>query len=103
LVDICREARDAGGHQTEEEMVNEFIVPKTGEYQLWTYDPARREIRVLADGVVLNSESSNLPDAEPKIDIVAELAKGTVITTEPGNAPFVVRTSNRTVVYDTHR
>ncbi len=82
-------------------MVNEFIVPKTSEYQLWTYDPARREIRVLADGVVLNSESSNLPDAEPKIDIVAELAKGTVITTEPGNAPFVVRTSNRTVAYDT--
>lgn len=82
-------------------MVNEFIVPKTGAYQLLTYDPARREIRVLADGVVLNSASSNLPDAEPKIDIVAELAEGTVITTEPGNAPFIVRAPDRTVVYDT--
>lgn len=82
--------------------MNRFTVPETGEYQLWTYDPARREIRVLADGVLLNVESSNLPDAEPRIDIVAELVEGVVITTEPGDAPFVARTSDGTVVYDTH-
>lgn len=79
--------------------MNEFIVPETGEYCFWTYDPTRREIQLLADGVVLNTASSNLPNGEPKIEIVAELAKGTVITTEPGNAPFVVRTLAGTVVY----
>jgi hypothetical protein len=82
--------------------MNEFVVPETGEYWLWTYDPGRREIRVRVDGVPCCTASSTLgPSGEAKIEIVPELAKGTVITTEPGNAPFVVRTLDGTVVYDT--
>jgi hypothetical protein len=81
--------------------MNEFIVPETDEYWLWTCDPARRNIRVLIDGVLLNAASSNLPDGKPKVEIVLELANGTVITTEPGTAPFVVRTSDGKVLHDT--
>jgi len=82
--------------------MNEFVAPETGEYRLWTYDPGRREIRVRIDGVPCWTASSTLsPSGEAKIEIVLELAKGTVITTEPGNAPFVVRTLDGKVVYDT--
>jgi len=101
FADISGEARADGGNRTEEKIMNEFIVPETGEYWLWTCDPARRNIRVLIDGVQLNAASSNLPDGKPKVEIVLELANGTVITTEPGNAPFVVRTSDGKVVHDT--
>jgi hypothetical protein len=82
--------------------MNEFIVPEAGEYRLWTYDPGRQEIRVRIDGVPCQTASSTLGlYGEAKIEIILELAKGTVITTEPGNAPFVVRTLDGKVVYDT--
>ena len=82
--------------------MNEFIVPETGEYRLWTYDPGRRDIRVRIDGVPDHTASSTPGSCvEAKIEIVLELAKGTVITTEPGNAPLVVRTLDGKVVYDT--
>ena len=42
--------------------------PEAGEYRLWTYGPARREIRILADGVPLNTASSDLADGEAKIE-----------------------------------
>lgn len=38
------------------------------------------------------------PFGETKIEIVLELARGTATTIEPGNAPFVVRTLDGTVV-----
>jgi hypothetical protein len=70
--------------------MNEFVVPETGEYRLWTYNPGRREIRVRIGGVPCCAASSTLgPCGEARIQIVPELAKGTLITTEPGNAPFV--------------
>lgn len=82
--------------------MNEFIVTEAGEYRLWTRDPARREIRVLVDRVPLSTASSTLgPYGEARIEIVQDLAKGAVITTEPGNAPFVVRTVDGKVAYDT--
>jgi hypothetical protein len=85
-------------------IMNEFIVPETGEYRLWTYAPDGSEIQVLIDGVPCNTASSTLGPTfgEAKIEIVLEqLAEGTVITTEPGNAPLVVHTSDGKVVYDT--
>jgi hypothetical protein len=79
----------------------QFTVPEDGQYRVWTCDPARRVSAALADGVVLGEESSTLPDRRPKVEIVAELPGGAVITTRPADAPLIVRrTDDGTALYD---
>ncbi|HEY6429779.1 MAG TPA: hypothetical protein VIX84_21330, partial [Acidimicrobiales bacterium] len=78
---------------------SEFIIPEDGEYLVRTYDPSRRRSAVLVDGALLNEESSNLPDGKPEVNIAPKLASGAVITTEPADAPLVIRKLDGTVLY----